>query len=191
MPTRRTATLLTIMRPERGHGTEAQSLSQDSAGLRRYKSQSAILYWIRRRRRAGGKDARAGGKNEPLQVQASLARTLPRVNCHRLLLKVTLSPPAIVISWSGPSLSAADQGRVIGWDEDTPPSCYSRRGLSSPGAAGASTRCPPRNLATRDSFANGKASRQSNRAQIVRLSLEPAPSSFRLSYDGHYRILSD
>src|SRR5438270_11990301 len=51
MPTRRTATLLTIMRLERGHGTEAQSLSRDSAGLRRYKSQSAILYWIRRRRR--------------------------------------------------------------------------------------------------------------------------------------------
>src|SRR5436305_2306843 len=51
MPTRRTATLLTIMRPERGHGTEAQSLSRDSAGLHRYKSQSAILYWIRRRRR--------------------------------------------------------------------------------------------------------------------------------------------
>jgi hypothetical protein len=42
---------------------------------------------------------RAGGKNEPLQVQVSLARTPPRVDCHRLLLQVTLSPAAIVISW--------------------------------------------------------------------------------------------
>src|SRR5438128_597698 len=48
MPTRRTATLLTIMRPERGHGTEAQSLSRDSAGLRRYKSQSPRMLSVLR-----------------------------------------------------------------------------------------------------------------------------------------------
>src|SRR5438874_11913273 len=107
MPTRRTATLLTIMRPERGQGTEAQSLSQDSAGLRRSSHSQPFCIGSGEGAAAGGKAARAGGKNEPLQVQASLARTLRRVNCHRLLLKVTLSPPAIVISWSGASWSAA------------------------------------------------------------------------------------
>src|SRR5690348_9905489 len=46
-----------------------------------------------------------------------------------------------------------------------------------------------RALVTKLASTNGKASRQSNRAQTVRLFHEPAPSSFRLSYDVHHRIL--
>src|SRR5438477_4843299 len=141
MPTRRTATLLTIMRPERGHGTEAQSLSRDSAGLRRYKSQSAILYWIRRRRRRW-RESCAGRSQE--RTPAGPGESGQNTTMGGLPSSIA---PGDAVAWrdrdqlgSGPSLSAADQGRVIGWDEDTPPSCYLRRGLSSPGAAGASTR---------------------------------------------------
>src|SRR5437016_8683258 len=99
MPTRRTATLLTIMRPERGHGTEAQSLSRDSAGYVGTSHSQPFCIGSGQGAAAGGKAARAGVKNEPLQVQASLARTPRWVDCHRLLLQVTLSPAAIVISW--------------------------------------------------------------------------------------------
>jgi hypothetical protein len=102
MPTRRIVSLLTITQPEqsgaaaRDRPNRFHEIRPDYVG---YKSQSAILYWIRRRRRRWREAARAGVKNEPLQVQVSLARTPPWVDCHRLLLQVTLSPAAIVISW--------------------------------------------------------------------------------------------
>jgi hypothetical protein len=46
-------------------------------------------------------------------------------------------------------------------------------------------------VARRGFSTNGRASRQSNRAQIVRLSREPAPQLFRQVYDVYYRILFD
>jgi hypothetical protein len=125
MPTRRTATLLTIMRPERGHGTEAQSLSRGSAGLRRYKSQSAILYWIRRRRRRW-RESCAGRRQERTPVgPGESGRTPPRVDCHRLLLQVTLSPAAIVISWVRAEFVGGGSGAGNRPGRGHSPSCYS------------------------------------------------------------------